>query len=220
MSTVRSAKESSEPLPPSFESYEGAAPRNYERYFVPAVAAPLAIDLVAAASLTPGVSVLDLACGTGVVARAAGERLGTATVEAADANPVMIEVASSIEAHPPISWRHASAEALPFADAAYDAVLCQMGLQFFSDKLLALREARRVLRARGRLLATVPSPIPPLFTILAEQLEHHGQPSAAAFVRQVFSLGSAEPRAATRPGRLRRHFRHHQRKGPQTPRTP
>ena len=109
----------------------------------------------------------------------AGQRLGTATVEAADVNPAMIEVARSLEAHPPISWRQASAEALPFADVAYDAVLCQMGLQFFSDKLLALREARRVLRPRGRFLAAVPSPIPPLFTILAEQLEHHGQPSAA-----------------------------------------
>ena len=104
----------------------------------------------------------------------------------------MIEVARSIEASSPISWHQASAEALPFADGAYDAVLCQMGLQFFSDKLLALSEARRVLRARGRFLATVPSPIPSLFTILAEQLERHGQQSAAEFVRQVFSLGDAQ----------------------------
>jgi ubiquinone/menaquinone biosynthesis C-methylase UbiE len=192
MSAARTAKDSSDRLSPSFESYGGAAPSNYERYFVPALAAPLAIDLVDAASLTPGESVLDLACGTGAVARVAAERLGTATVEAADVNPAMIDVARSIEANPPISWHHASAEALPFADVAYDAVLCQMGLQFFSDKLLALREARRVLRARGRFLATVPSPIPSLFMILAEQLEHHGQPSAAEFVRQVFSLGDTE----------------------------
>ena len=67
-----------------------------------------------------------------------------------------------------------------------------MGLQFFSDKLLALSEARRVLRARGRFLATFPSPIPSLFTILAEQLERHGQQSAAEFVRQVFSLGDLQ----------------------------
>ena len=96
MSAVRPAKESSERLSPSFESYGGAAPSNYERYFVPAVAAPLAIDLVDAASLTPGQRVLDLACGTGVVARLAAERLGTATVEAADVNPAMIDVARSI----------------------------------------------------------------------------------------------------------------------------
>ena len=104
----------------------------------------------------------------------------------------MIEVARSVEASSLISWHQASAEALPFPDRAYDAVLCQMGLQFFSDKLLALSEARRVLRPRGRLVANVPSPIPPLFTILAEQLERHGQHGAAEFVRQVFSLGDGQ----------------------------
>ena len=192
MGAVRTAKDSSDRPSPSFESYGGAAPRNYERYFVPAVAAPLAIDLVDAASLTPGENVLDLACGTGVVARVAAERLGTATIEGVDVNPAMIEVARSVEASSPISWHRASAEALPFPDRAYDAVLCQMGLQFFSDKLLALIEARRVLRARGRLVATVPSPIPPLFTILAEQLDRHGQQSAAEFVCQVFSVGDAQ----------------------------
>jgi SAM-dependent methyltransferase len=189
MTAVRTANDSSDRLPPSFESYGGAAPSNYERYFVPVLAAPLATDLVNTASLTPGESVLDLACGTGVVARVAAERLGTATIEAADVNPAMIEVARSVDASSPISWHQARAEALPFADAAFDTVLCQMGLQFFSDKLLALSEARRVLRARGRFLASVPSPTPPLFTILAERLERHGQHGAAEFVRQVFSLG-------------------------------
>jgi ubiquinone/menaquinone biosynthesis C-methylase UbiE len=192
MNAVRTADDSSDRLSPSFESYGGPAPSNYERYFVPVVAAPLAIDLVDAASLTPGESVLDLACGTGVVARVAAERLGPATIEAADVNPGMIEVARSIAVSPRISWHQASAEALPFADAAFDTVLCQMGLQFFSDKVLALSEARRVLRAQGRFLATVPSPIPSLFTILAAQLERHGQQRAAEFVRQVFSLGDAE----------------------------
>ena len=192
MNAVRTADDSSDRLSPSFESYGGAAPSNYERYFVPVVAAPLAIDLVDAASLTPGESVLDLACGTGVVARVAAERLGPVTIEAADVNPGMIEVARSIDVGPRIGWHQASAEALPFADAAFDTVLCQMGLQFFSDKVLALSEARRVLRAQGRFLATVPSPIPSLFTILAAQLERHGQQRAAEFVRQVFSLGDAE----------------------------
>ena len=71
MSAIRTAKDSPDRLSPSFDSYGGAAPRNYELYFVPAVAAPLAVDLVEAASLTPGENVLDLACGTGVVARVA-----------------------------------------------------------------------------------------------------------------------------------------------------
>ncbi len=192
MSVVRTANGSSDRLPPSFESYGGAAPSNYQRYFVPAVAAPLAIDLVDGVALTPGDRVLDLACGSGVVSRVAVERLGTETVEALDVNPGMIEVARSIGSSPAISWHHASAEALPFAESAFDTILCQMGLQFFSDKLLALSEARRVLRARGRFVASVPSPIPSLFTILAEQLHTHGQPNAAGFVHQVFSLGDEE----------------------------
>ena len=192
MSATRTGKDSSARLSPSFEGYGGAAPSNYERYFVPAVAAPLAGDLVDAASLTPGERVLDLACGTGVVARVAAKRLGTATVEAADVNPGMIDVARSIQASPAISWHRASAEALPFADGDFDTVLCQMGLQFFSDKLLALSEARRVLRAGGRFLATVPSPIPSLYTILAKRLERHGQQCAAEFVHQVFSLGDRQ----------------------------
>ena len=192
MSGVRTAEDSPSRPSPSFESYGGAAASNYERYFVPALAAPLAIDLVDAASLTPGERVLDLACGTGVVARVAAERLGTATIAAADVNPAMIEVARSIEAGSPIRWHQARAEALPFADAAFDTVLCQMGLQFFSDKLLALSEARRVLRAGGRFLASVPAPIPSVFAILTEQFERHGLQSAAGFVRQVFSLGDAQ----------------------------
>ena len=192
MSAMRTAKDSPDRSSPSFDNYGGAAPRNYELYFVPAVAAPLAVDLVEAASLTPTDNVLDLACGTGVVARVAADRLGTSTIDAADVNPAMIEVARSVEASALISWHQASAEALPFPDRSYDAVLCQMGLQFFSDKLLALSEARRVLRPRGRLVANVPSPIPPLFTILAEQLERHRQHGAAEFVRQVFSLGHGQ----------------------------
>ena len=174
---------------PSFENYGGTAPENYERYFVPAIGAPLAADLVELAALRPGERVLDVACGTGVVTRLAAGRVGAdGAVAGVDVNPGMLEVARS--AAPPeagIDWHEASADALPFADATFEVVLCQLSLQFFPDRLGALREMRRVLASEGRMLVNVPGPTP-LFAILAEELERHVAPVAAGFVHQVFSL--------------------------------
>jgi SAM-dependent methyltransferase len=175
---------------PSFETSSRTAPENYERYFVPSIAAPLAGELVRAARLRPGERVLDVACGTGVVTRLAAERIGPeGGVTGLDINPGMLAVARRLT--PPeaaVEWREASADALPFEDATFGVVLCQMGLQFFPDKHAALREARRVLAPGGRLLLNVPGPTPPIFGILAEGLARHVSPEAAAFVHQVFSV--------------------------------
>jgi SAM-dependent methyltransferase len=172
------------------KTYGGSGPENYERYFVPAIGAPVAADLITTAALRPGERVLDVACGTGVVARLAKERVGTTgTVAGLDFNPGMLAVARSVT--PPgltIEWYEASAEAMPLPDEAFDVVLSQMGLQFVSDKPAALREMQRVLVPGGRLALNVPGPIPPLFAILAEALEHHIGPEAAGGMRMVFSL--------------------------------
>ena len=137
-----------------YEAYGGSAPENYERYFVPVIGTPLATDLIDIATLRPGERVLDVACGTGVVARLAAERVGTTrTVAGIDINPGMLTVARSVT--PPgmsIEWYETSAEAIPLPDEAFDVVLCQLGLQFVSDKLAALREMRRVLAPNGRLV--------------------------------------------------------------------
>lgn len=72
-------------------AYGGSAPENYERYFVPAIGRPLAEQLVAAAALRAGERVLDVACGTGVVARLAAGRVGPAgSVAGADVNAGML----------------------------------------------------------------------------------------------------------------------------------
>jgi ubiquinone/menaquinone biosynthesis C-methylase UbiE len=172
------------------KAYGGSAPENYERYFVPTIGAPLAKDLIAIAALRPGERVLDVACGTGVVARLASQGVGAAgTVAGLDVNPGMLAVASSIA--PPgmaIEWHEASAEAMPLPDASFDVVLCQMGLQFVPDKHAALREMRRVLALGGRLILNVPGPTPHLFAIMAEALARHSGAQAAAFVNHVFSL--------------------------------
>ena len=80
------------------KTYGGTAPENYQRYFVPSIAAPLAEDLVRIAALRPGERVLDVACGTGVVTRLAGERVGEqGAVAGLDVNPGMLAVARSSE---------------------------------------------------------------------------------------------------------------------------
>jgi len=183
----------------SFETYRGSAPENYERYFVPAIGAPLASGLVDLAALRLGERVLDVACGTGVVARLAAEHVGASgSVVGIDINPAMLAVAHAAEpGAPPIEWHEASADELPLADSSFDVSLCQMGLQFFPDKPTALREIRRVLAPGGRLLLNVPGPTPPIFAILEEALANHLGPEPAAFVQAVFSLH--EPAENSRP---------------------
>jgi SAM-dependent methyltransferase len=172
------------------KAYGGNPPANYEHFFVPAIGAPLATDLIRLAALRPGERVLDVACGTGVVARLASQQVGaTGTVAGLDVNPGMLAVArSATPPGMPIEWHEASAEAMPLPDASFDVVLCQMGLQFMPDKHAALREMRRVLVRGGRLILNVPGPTPRLFTIMGEALARHIGVEATGFVNYVFSL--------------------------------
>lgn len=80
---------------------------------------------------------------------------------------------------------------MPLPDASFDVGLCQMGLQFMSDKRAALGEMWRVLVPGGRLIFNVPGPTPRIFTILGEMLARHIGAEAAGFVNQVFSLHDA-----------------------------
>jgi ubiquinone/menaquinone biosynthesis C-methylase UbiE len=133
---------------------------------------------------------LDVACGTGAVARLAAERVGdTGTVAGIDINPGMLAVArSATQAGSPITWYESSVEEMPLPDEAFDVVLCSLGVQFFQDRLSALREMRRVLAPGGRLAFNVPGPTPRAFVVLAEALSRHIDPGLAVFVNRVFSL--------------------------------
>jgi len=170
---------------------------NYERYFVPNIGAPVAAELVREAELRPGERVLDAACGTGVVAKLAAERVAPGgSVTGLDLNQAMLEVArETTPAGVAIDWHQAPAAQLPLPDESFDAVLCGMGLQFFPDGEAGLREFHRVLVAGGRLAANVPGPTPPPFRIMAEVLGRHVDPDCAKFVHAVFSLDD--------PGKLR-----------------
>ncbi len=136
----------------------GDAAELYQRYVVRYILGPWAPMLVDAARLAAGERVLDLACGTGVLARIAAERLGpTGHVIGIDLNADMIRVARSLPlpVGAPIDWYERSALALGLPHASVDAVLCQQGLQFFPDRQRAMREMRRVLRRGGRLALSV-----------------------------------------------------------------
>jgi len=174
--------------------YRGSAPENYEKFFVPAIGAPLAADLVAAAALRPGERILDVACGTGVVTRLAAARVGgTGAVAGLDVNPGMLAVArSATPGAAAVDWYETSAEAMPLADASFDVVLCQMGLQFIPNKVQALKEIRRVLGPGGRVVLNLPGPIPELFVGMRDALAKHIDPQCAKFVDVVFSLHDAE----------------------------
>src|SRR5262245_17058193 len=100
----------------------------YESYMVPVLFAPWAANLIQAADPRPGESVLDVGCGTGIVARQIVSRLrGRAAVTGIDLNPNMLAVARAAGAREEVAvkWREGRAEALPFPDATFDLTLCQ-----------------------------------------------------------------------------------------------
>lgn len=165
-------------------------PQNYERFFVPAIAEPVANDLIRSAELRPGERILDVACGTGIGARLASQQVGSSgTVAGLDVNPGMLAVARSVTPEDmSIEWDQSGAEDMPLPDEAFDVVLCLISLQFMRDKRAASREMRRVLVPGGRLFLNVPGPAGKMFVFLAEALERHISPQAAGFVNQIFSL--------------------------------
>ncbi|MGH2893801.1 MAG: methyltransferase domain-containing protein [Solirubrobacteraceae bacterium] len=121
-----------------------------------------------------GDRVLDVASGTGVVARAARDRVGPeGRVTGLDINPAMLAVARAES--PGVDFVQGSALALPFDDAGFDVVLCQLGLQFFPDRAAALAHMHRVLVDGGRLGVSVFGPIEhnPGTLALAQALDHH-----------------------------------------------
>jgi ubiquinone/menaquinone biosynthesis C-methylase UbiE len=174
----------------------GTAPEVYERVLVPAVTRPWANDLVDRTGVRPGDRVLDVACGTGVVARVASQRLaGAGRAVGLDVNPGMLAVARSLPPAPgaPIEWIEGSAVALPFASDVFEVVLCQLGLQFFPDRMGALHEMRRVLVPGGRAGVSVFSAIErnPATHALSEALDAHVGPEASLVKRNEHSLADA-----------------------------
>lgn len=173
----------------------GSAAELYERYLVPAVTLQWAVDLVSRVGIQEGDRLLDVATGTGVVARVAAERIGSGgRVVGLDLNPGMLAVARSTVSAVQIEWIEGSALAPPFEVDEFGVVLCQLGLQFFPDPLAALREMRRVLVPGGKVAASVFAEIElnPVALALSDALDRHASAGASAAKRSEHALADRE----------------------------
>jgi ubiquinone/menaquinone biosynthesis C-methylase UbiE len=167
----------------------------YERYAVPYVLGPWAPELVELAALQAGDRVLDLGCGTGIVARVAAPRVGTTgQVIGMDLNAGMLSVARTLPAPagPPILWVEASAMAMELPDASVDVILCQQGLQFFPEKLTALHEMHRVLAPGGRVLLSLWKSAGPYNIAIGNALERYVDLETATKYRAARIVPDAE----------------------------
>ena len=133
--------------------FTGSIPELYERFLVPLIFQPYAVDLAdRVASIGPE-TVLEVAAGTGAVTRAIAARLpADVAITATDLNQPMLDFAASLAARDSVRWQQADALNLPFEDGEFDAVVCQFGVMFFPDRVRAYAELLRVLRPAGTLL--------------------------------------------------------------------
>jgi ubiquinone/menaquinone biosynthesis C-methylase UbiE len=136
--------------------FAGSIPEIYDRFLVPLIFEPYAVDLAGrVAALAPN-DVLETAAGTGVLTRELGKQLAASTrIVATDLNQPMLDQAAKRQQAGVVEWKQADALALPLADKSFDAVACQFGVMFFPDKVQGYKEARRVLRPGGRFLFNV-----------------------------------------------------------------
>jgi ubiquinone/menaquinone biosynthesis C-methylase UbiE len=184
----------SEQTPTGGFQLESDSAEAYERYLVPAIFRPSADRLVDRVGIEPGERVLDVGCGTGIVARTAAAR--GAHAAGVDLNEGMLAVARS--AAPEVDWRTGDAAALPFDDGTFDVVLSQQALQFMPDPIAALREMRRVLAAGGRMAVVVCRSLDRNagYEALAAAIERHTNADVGTGARSPFpAWGVAELRA-------------------------
>ena len=131
-------------------AFSGSVAQFYERYMVPLIFEPYAVDLARRVAQVAPRRVLELAAGTGVVTRQLAVMLDASSeIVATDLNPTMIDEAARIGTARPVQWAPVDAMQPPFDDASFDAVVCQFGVMFFPDRPRAFAQARRVLRPGG-----------------------------------------------------------------------
>jgi ubiquinone/menaquinone biosynthesis C-methylase UbiE len=172
----------------------------YEEYYIPAIFGPLTEVLLGHASPAAGERVLDVACGTGIVARRIAPLVGPeGDVQGVDRSPAMLEVARACAPPAPaIDWQVGDAAALEAADGTRDRITCQQGLQFLPDRAAGVAEMRRVLVDGGVAVVAVWEGLDrhPLYAALFEAelpaLGRFGVPADEAELTAPFSFGDAD----------------------------
>jgi SAM-dependent methyltransferase len=165
----------------------------YEARFVPAIFAEWAPLVVDEASVRPAQAVLDVACGTGIVARTVADRIGAdGVVVGVDLNPAMLTVARRIR--PDLEWQQADAADLPFPAGTFDAVLCQMALMFFPYRRRAVAEMARVSVTGGTVAVAVPAAIDdqPAYRRLVAIVAEEAGTDAASLLDAYWSCGDLD----------------------------
>ncbi len=137
------------------EGRNNTAPEMYEQHLVPAMFEPFARDLIHLCNIRRSDRILDVACGTGIVSRLAIDYVDVTAgkVVGVDINPVMLNMARHCSVGKDIDWKEGSSMSLPFPNEFFDLVVCQQGLQFFPDRIKALREMNEFL-SEPRLIET------------------------------------------------------------------
>ncbi|NNM35002.1 MAG: methyltransferase domain-containing protein [Gemmatimonadetes bacterium] len=167
-----------------------AGARAYEALHVPALFQEWTARVLDAAGVAEGHRVLDLACGTGILARDALKRVGpSGKVVGVDPNPGMLAVARELADE--IQWREGIAEDLPSEEASFDRVVSQFGMMFFRDRSRALREVLRVLAPGGRFAIAVWDGLEhsPAYATEVQLLDEMAGTAAADALRAPFILG-------------------------------
>lgn len=162
----------------------------YEQFFVPALFIDWPPRVLAATDVQAGQRVLDVACGTGILAREAERIVGTdGSVVGVDINDGMLAVARSKSSN--ISWENAAAESLPFEAASFDRVVSQFGLMFFQDRTQAISEMLRVVRPGGKIGVAVWASLDatPGYAVVADILEELFGPEVSKSIEAPYSLG-------------------------------
>jgi SAM-dependent methyltransferase len=173
----------------------------YERDLVPAIFEPFARRLVAAAALRSHDRILDIGCGTGVVARVAASRAGAlGRVVGVDVAPRFLAVAREVASGQAIEWIEADAQDLSiFPAGSFDVVLCQQAFQFLPDRFAAAAEMHRVLSSGGCALVSVWTALEetPGHLALEVAIEKHlGAVAAAPMRGAIFALQDPHALAA------------------------